>query len=88
MAPPPDTFAILLHALYNFLVTFPDVLPNRPQMIGEIFGLSYGVLSSIPIVIIPALFYVVGGSWLLTELFCSKENMQERGHLVVTDTFV
>ncbi|MCK5015935.1 MAG: PrsW family intramembrane metalloprotease [Candidatus Peribacteraceae bacterium] len=82
------TFAILLHGLYNFLVTFPDLLPGRPQSIGHIFGMSNGLLGNIPIVIIPALFYVVGGSWLLTELFYKKENMKERGRLVVADTFV
>ena len=83
------TFAIILHGLFNFLVTFPDILPAHPSTLGDLFGLAPGsLLHLVPLLMIPSLFYVVGGFWLLTELFYKKENMKERGHLVTTDTFV
>jgi hypothetical protein len=81
--------AIALHGLFNFLVTFPDILPTHPRTLGDLFGSGPGaLLHYIPILMIPSLFYVVGGFWLLTDLFYRKENMKERGHLVTTDTFV
>lgn len=80
-------FAIVLHGLFNFLVTFPDLLPTRPRTLGDILGMS-GFLDGIPLLLIPSLFYVVGGCWLLTELFFRKENMKEHGRIVITDTFV
>ena len=81
--------AVILHGLFNFLVTFPDILPNRPSTLGQLFGLGAGSpLHYIPLLMIPSLFYVVGGFWLLTDIFYKKENMKERGCLVTTDTFV
>lgn len=83
------TLAIVLHGLFNFLVTFPEILPTRPSTIGDLFGSSSAApWNFVPILMIPSLFYVVGGFWLLTDLFYKKENMKERGHLVTTDTFV
>ena len=83
------TLAIVLHGLFNFLVTFPDILPSHPSTLGDLFGLDAGsLLDFVPLLMIPSLFYVVGGFWLLTDLFYKKENMKERGHLVTTDTFV
>lgn len=80
-------FAIVLHGLFNFLVTFPDLLPTRPHTLGDMFNLP-GFLDTIPLLLIPSLFYVVGGCWLLTELFFRKENMKEHGRIITTDTFV
>lgn len=81
--------AIALHGLFNFLVTFPDILPAHPRSLGDLFGFSGGsLLHYVPLLMIPSLFYVVGGFWLLTDLFYRKESMKERGHLITTDTFV
>ncbi|PIQ76237.1 hypothetical protein COU78_04730 [Candidatus Peregrinibacteria bacterium CG10_big_fil_rev_8_21_14_0_10_49_24] len=83
------TLAIALHGLFNFLVTFPEILPSHPSTLGDLFGSSPGAAwNFVPILMIPSLFYVVGGFWLLTDLFYKKENMKEHGHLVTTDTFV
>jgi RsiW-degrading membrane proteinase PrsW (M82 family) len=81
-------FAILLHGFFNFLVTFPDLLPNNPRTFGQLFGFDFFFVSNIPILLVPALFYVVGGCWLLTELFYRKESMKEYGHIVTTDAFI
>jgi hypothetical protein len=40
------------------------------------------------IILVPSLFYVLGGFWILSELFYRGENNREHGQLVVTDTFV
>ncbi|MBT4366901.1 PrsW family intramembrane metalloprotease, partial [Candidatus Peregrinibacteria bacterium] len=81
-------FAIVLHGLFNFLVTFPDLLPGNPKTIGALLGKADSFYGGIPLLLLPSLFYVVGGCWLLTELFYHKENMKERGRIVTTDTFV
>ncbi|TSC58525.1 MAG: Uncharacterized protein Greene041619_535 [Candidatus Peregrinibacteria bacterium Greene0416_19] len=81
--------AVLLHAISNFLVTLPDVLPGNPRTIGDLVGSGDGSpLHIISIILVPSLLYVVGGFWLLTWLFERKENMKRRGHLVPTDTYV
>lgn len=78
-----------LHALSNFLVTLPDVLPGNPRTLGDLLqsGPS-SPLHFVAILLVPMLFYVVGGYWLLTYLFGQKENMQERGYLLPVETFV
>jgi hypothetical protein len=81
--------AILLHAMSNFLVTLPDILPGQPRTVGDLMKLAPGsVFHYVSLLLFPSLLYVVGGFWLLTELFVRKENMKERGHLITTDTFV
>lgn len=83
------TFATVLHAGSNFMVTLPDALPGNPHTLGDVLGSSPGSpLHYISLLLFPCLFYVVGGFWLLTVLFHKKQNMKERGHLVMTDTFV
>lgn len=78
-----------LHALSNFLVTFPDVLPGNPRTFGALLGSPAGsLLNGISLLLVPSLLYVVGGFWLLTFIFERKENMKERGHVVTVDTFV
>lgn len=81
-------FAILLHGAFNFLVTLPDLLPAHPQTIGELLGFGPALLRRIPLLLLPSLFYVVGGFWLLTELALRSENQEERGHPVVQEVFV
>ncbi len=81
--------AVLLHGLFNFLVTLPDLLPNNPRTIGDLFGAGAGSpLHYIALLIIPSLFYIVGGFWILSVLFYKKENMKERGMLRERDEFV
>lgn len=81
--------AIFLHALSNFFVTLPDVLPGNPHTLGDLMKSAPGsALHYVSILLAPALLYVVGGFWLLTELFTRKENMKVRGHIISTDSFV
>jgi hypothetical protein len=81
--------AITLHGLFNFLVTLPDLLPGNPRTLGDVFGMGESSwLHYVAILLIPALFYVVGGFWVLTGLFLQKENIEERGHLVRKEVFV
>jgi len=81
--------ATVLHGLFNFMVTLPDLLPGRPETFGELMGLSAGsILHNIPILLLPSFLYIVGGFWVFTALFYRQENMKERGRLVETDTFV
>lgn len=70
--------AIGLHALFNFLVTLPDLLPTHPETFGDIVGDGYGPIGAIPLLLVPSLLYVVGGFWLLTGLFLRRENQEER----------
>lgn len=80
--------SVLLHGAFNFLVSFPDLLPGRPQTLGALLGMEGGMLDAFPLLLFPALFYVVGGFWLLTHLFESRENDEDRGHVVEVQTFV
>jgi len=81
--------AITLHGLFNFLVTLPDILPGNPQSVADLLGGGAPMfLGNIPLLLLPALFYVVGGFWLLTTLFMRKGNMMERGHLVTREELV
>lgn len=81
--------ATALHGLFNFTVTLPDLLPTHPKTIGDLLGSAPGsLLHTIAFLLVPSLFYVVGGFWVLTTLFARKENEKERGVLIETDTFV
>lgn len=81
--------AILLHGAFNFLVTLPDLLPAHPRTIAELLGLgASSPFHVIPILLLPSLFYVVGGFWLLTELVMRRENSEEHGHPLVQQVFV
>lgn len=73
------TIAVLLHGLFNFLVTLPSLLPGNPRTIGDLVGASESsLLHYIAILVIPALFYVVGGFWLLSAMFASEQNTKKR----------
>lgn len=81
--------AVMLHGVFNFLVTLQDILPGNPRTLGDLFNLPGGSpLHAISILLIPSLFYVVGGFWLLTALLLKEESMKVRGRLVRADTFV
>ncbi len=80
--------AILLHAAFNFLVTFPDVIPGNPTTLGELLGKPNTVLNMVPLLLFPSLFYVVGGFWLLSWLFLRKESMEERGRVVPVNVLI
>lgn len=81
--------SIVIHGLFNFLVTLPDMLPGHPVTLGDLFGAPQGsFLHFIAILLVPSLLYVVGGFWLLSTLFYRKQSMKKRGHIVTTDTFV
>ncbi len=81
--------AIVLHGLFDFTVSLPDVLPGHPATLGAILGQSQqSFLSGISITLLPSILYVVGGFWLLTYLFERKEDMKEFGAVVETQAFV
>lgn len=80
--------AIFLHTVFNFLVTLPEMLPGQPQSFGELFESAPAIFDNIPLLLVPALLYVVGGFWLLTTLFLRKENMREMGHIVTEEVMV
>jgi hypothetical protein len=81
--------AVILHGMFNFLVTVPDLLPGNPRTLHELLGPgSPAFLNAVPLLLIPSMFYVVGGFWILTTLFLRKVNMEERGHLVLKEVFV
>lgn len=81
--------AIVIHGLFNFLVTVPDILPGNPQTFHDLFGPGSPLfLRSLPLLLIPSMLYVVGGFWLLTHLFLKKENMIERGYVVTREVLV
>lgn len=83
------TIAVVLHASSNFMVSLPDALPGNPRTVGDLVHSSPGSpLHYVALLLLPTLLYVVGGFVLLTSLFLRKENIKERGRLILADTFV
>lgn len=81
--------AIMIHGLFNFLVTVPDILPNNPHSFYDLFGPGAPLFfKRIPLLLIPSLLYVVGGFWLITHLFLKKENMIERGYIITKEVMM
>lgn len=81
--------SVVLHGMFNFLVTLPDLLPGNPRTLGDLLGSPAGSpWHMVALLIIPSMFYVVGGFWILSILFYKKQCMKERGVLVKADTFV
>lgn len=81
--------AIVLHGMFDFTVSLPDVLPGNPASIGALIGSeSSAFLNSIAITLVPAVLYVVGGLWLLVYLFARKEDMKEFGSVIDTQAFI
>ena len=80
---------MVLHGIFNFMVSLPDLLPGNPRTLGDLFGADAGSwLHLFSIILIPSLFYVLGGFWILTALFYQGENRREHGQLILADTFV
>jgi len=81
--------ATVLHGMFNFMVTLPDMLPGNPETFGDLLKLGSGnFLHYIPILLLPSFLYIVGGFWIFTLLFYRQESLKERGLPVVSDTFV
>lgn len=79
--------AIGLHALFNVVVSIPDVLPGHPATLGALFRYG-GPLSQMSIVSIPAFLYVFGGWFLLLHLFRKKEDIKIYGRRMASEVFV
>jgi len=82
--------AIALHGAFDFIITLPTLLPGNPQTLGALLApdSSGGVLHSLSITLLPSLFYIVGGFWLLTTLFTKTEDMKDFGRVVITQSIV
>lgn len=81
--------AVVLHGLFNFMVSLPDLLPGNPRTLGDLLGMpATSALHFVSLILVPSLFYVLGGFWILSTLLFRNENNKEHGQLVVTDTFV
>ena len=77
--------AILIHGIFNTIVTLPDILPGNPHVLGDLIQGLPSIIGQVPLLLFPSLLYVVGGFWLLTSLFLRKDNMKERGHVLVQE---
>ncbi len=83
------TASIVVHGLFDFIVTLPEVLPGKPETVGALLGVaSTSFLHSISLVLVAALLYVLGGFWLLSYLFGRTEDMKERGMMLETQMVV
>lgn len=81
--------SIILHGIFDFLVTLTEVLPGNPTTVGALLDSSpNSFLHSVSITLFPSLLYVVGGFWLLTYLFEKKEDRKEFGAVVESQSFV
>lgn len=81
--------AVLLHGIFNFLVTLSDLLPGNPRTIGELFNMSPdSFLNHVSLLLVPSLLYVVGGLWLLGTLLSMRENQKVRGRIIPEEIFV
>lgn len=79
--------AIGLHSLFNIIVSLPEILPGKPDTLGELFHYS-GAMSSVTIIALPSFLYVFGGWFLLLHLFKKKEDVKEYGRKINTEVFV
>jgi hypothetical protein len=80
-------YAMVLHSMFDILVSLPDVLSWHPNTIGELLGIG-GPLSSINLILIPSGIYVFGGWFLLSYLFHRREGIQEFGYKLQEEVFV
>ncbi|MEQ1848971.1 MAG: PrsW family glutamic-type intramembrane protease [Candidatus Peribacteraceae bacterium] len=82
--------SIVLHGIFDFIVTLPSLLPGNPQTLGAVLfpDTTGGILHGVSITLLPALFYIVGGFWILTTLFMRSEDMKEFGSVVTTQSIV
>ena len=81
--------AVVLHGIFNFLVTLPSILPGNPKTIGDLLGSpDQSLFHSVAILVIPSILYVVGGFWLLSTLFYNKKCMKERKRSLAPGVFI
>lgn len=81
--------AIGLHAMFDFIVSLPSVLPGNPSTVGELLGSGQGsFLNSISIILLPSMLYIVGGVWLLLTLLSRDTSERQFGQKVATQTFI
>ncbi len=81
--------AIVIHGIFDFIVSLPEILPGNPRTIGALLHLApTSFLQDISLTMVPAIVYVVGGCWLLLYLFARKEDMKEYGAIMESQTFV
>jgi len=74
--------AVVIHGIFNFIVTLPELLPGNPHELGDLWNGAPSFIANFPLLLFPSLVYVVGGFWLLTTLFMRTDAMKERGHLL------
>ncbi|MDD5055869.1 MAG: PrsW family glutamic-type intramembrane protease [Candidatus Peribacteraceae bacterium] len=80
--------SIVVHGLFDFIVTIPEVLPGNPDTVGALLGSApSSFLHGISLVLLASLLYILGGFWLLTFLFGRTEDAKERG-VVLEKTLV
>ena len=81
--------AIVLHGIFDFTVSLPDMLPGNPSTVGQLIGpTAPGFLNGISITLLPSILYVVGGFWLLAWLFQRAEDMKEYGQMIESQTAI
>lgn len=82
-------FAFIIHGIFDFIVTLPDILPGNPTSIGGVLGMDpSSTLNAISLTLVPSILYVVGGLWLLAYLFQRQEDMKEFGAIVPSQIIV
>ncbi len=78
-----------LHAVFDFIVSLPAILPGNPTTVGALMGMPENVvLGNISLILFPAIFYVFGGCWLLVFLLMRDQDKKMYGQKVETQTFV
>lgn len=80
--------AVFLHGMFNLLVSLGDILPGSPQTLRDVLPMLPSVFERVPLLLVPALLYVVGGFWLLTGLFLLQSSERERGQKRIAEEFV
>lgn len=81
--------AIVLHGIFDFIVTVPDILPGKPSTLGAlIMPEGTSLLHAIPITLLPSLLYTVGGVWLLSILFERQEDMKDFGAKASVEAYI
>ena len=75
--------SFVLHGVFDFTVSLAEILPGRPETVGQLLGMPpASALDAVPITLLPAALYIVGGFWLLVYLFERAENLKDYGNIV------
>lgn len=81
--------SIILHGIFDFVVSVQDIIPGKPSTLGELlFPGGQTFLHSIPITLLPALLYTVGGVWLLSVLLERQEDMKDFGAKAHVEAYI